>query len=160
MKKYWQIFKISFEQEFAYKVSFIMWRFRNVLQIFVAFFLWDKIFTDPGTVVFGYDRSRILTYVFAIILVRALVLSARAIDVSNDIAQGELSNYLVKPISYFKYWFTRDISSKALNISFAIGEFFLLFILLRPPIYFQQDLATILTFLISVILAIFIYFFI
>lgn len=160
MKKYWSIFKISFQQEFAYKVSFVMWRFRNVLQIFVAYFLWDKIFSDPSRVVFGYDRSRILTYVFGIILVRAIVLSARAIDVSNDIAQGDLSNYLVKPISYFKYWFTRDVSSKFLNVSFAIGEFFLLYLILRPPFFFQQNIYVLITFLVSIIIAVIIYFFI
>lgn len=156
--KYWQIFKISFIQEFAYKVSFVMWRFRNVLQIFVAFFLWDKIFASSNSVFFGYDRSRILTYVFSIILVRALILSARAIDVSNDIAQGELSNYLVKPINYFKYWFTRDVASKALNVSFALVEFFILYLLLKPPLYFQTDVATIITFLISLLIAIILYF--
>ena len=38
---------------------------------------------------------------------------------AGDVAQGELSNYLIKPMNYFKYWFTRDMSSKILNISFA-----------------------------------------
>lgn len=137
-----------------------MWRLRNVLQIFVAYFLWDKIFSDPTRIVFGYDRSRILTYVFGIILVRAIVLSARAIDVSSDIAQGDLSNYLVKPISYFKYWFTRDVSSKILNVSFAIVEFFLLYLILKPPFYFQQNIYVLITFLISIAIAVMLYFFI
>lgn len=160
MNKYWSIFKISFEQEFAYKINFIMWRFRNVLQIFVTFFLWDTIFSDPSRIVFGYDRSRILTYVFGIILVRAIVLSARAIDVSSDIAQGELSNYLVKPISYFKYWFTRDMSSKMLNIFFAVFEFAILYLILKPPFFFQTNIYVLITFLLSLIIAIFIYFFV
>jgi len=158
MNKYWQIFKISFQQEFAYKVNFIMWRVRNVFQIFLIFFLWDSIFSDPGRVVFGYDRAKILTYVFGVLIVRALVLSARAVDVSADVAKGDLSNYLLKPISYFKYWFTRDISSKALNISFAIGEFTLLFLILKPPFFFQLDPLILIAFLASIVIAIFIYF--
>lgn len=159
MYKYWSIFKISFQQEFAYKLNFILWRFRNVLQIFISYFLWSKIFEDPNRTLFGYDQASILTYIFAIIIVRAMVLSARAIDVSTDIAQGDLSNYLVKPISYFKYWFTRDISSKALNISFAIGEFSLLFIFFRPQLFFQKDLLIIGAFILSLVIAVMIYFF-
>jgi len=159
MNKYLSIFKISFQQEFAYKLNFVMWRVRNVLQIFIAFFLWDKIFADPGRVIFGYNREKILTYVFGIIIVRALVLSARAIDVSGDIADGNLSNYLVKPISYFRYWFTRDISSKALNMSFAIIEFVILFILLKPPFFFQQNPGVLALFGLSVVIAIMIYFY-
>lgn len=158
MKKYLSVFKISFAQEFAYRINFILWRLRNVFQIFLIFFLWDTVFTESGRVVFGYDRSKILTYVFGVMIVRALVLSARAVDVAGDIARGEIINYLLKPISYFKFWFTRDISSKALNISFASFEFLLLFIILKPPFFFQTDPVALLAFLVSVILAILIYF--
>lgn len=156
--KYWQIFKISFEEEFVYKINFIMWRLRNVFQIIVTFYLWDTIFTTPGREVFGYDRSRILTYVFALMIVRAVVLSARAVDVFSDVAEGNLSNYLVRPMSYFKYWFTRDLASKVLNLSFAAGEFAVLFAVLRPPFFLQTDIYTVLSFLIAVVLAILIYF--
>ena len=158
MGKYLQIFKISFQEEFVYKINFVMWRVRNIFQIVVTFYLWDTIFSIPGRQVFGYDRSKILTYIFALMIVRAIVLSARAVDVSSDVAEGNLSNYLVKPISYFKYWFTRDIASKVLNLSFAAGEFAILFAVLRPPFFFQTDIYTLLSFLIAVVLAIFIYF--
>lgn len=158
MKKYLQVFKISFQQEFAYRVNFIMWRVRNLFQIFLIFFLWDSVFSDPTRVVFGYDRAKILTYVFGVIIVRALVLSARAVDVAGDIARGDLSNHLLKPMSYFKYWFTRDMASKALNMSFAITEFILLFVLLKPPFYFQTDPVALIAFFASIIIAVFIYF--
>lgn len=122
MKKYLELFKISFQQEFVYRLNFIMWRVRNVLQIFLVFFLWDTVFSNSQRVVFGYDRAKILTYVFGLVLVRAFVLSARAVDVGGEVARGDLSNYLLKPISYFKYWLTRDLSSKALNLIFAVFE--------------------------------------
>jgi ABC-2 type transport system permease protein len=157
MNKYLQIFKISFEEEFAYRLNFILWRFRNVLQIFLTYFLWSTVYSDPTKEIFGYDRTKILTYVFGIMIVRALVLSARAMDVSNDVASGDLSNYLIKPIGYFRYWFTRDIASKVLNLSFATVEFALLFILLKPPFFFQANAGILFVFLISIILAIFIY---
>jgi ABC-2 type transport system permease protein len=159
MKKYWSIFKISFEQEFVYRLNFILWRVRNVFQILLTYFLWSTVFADPTTQIFGYDRAKILTYVFGIMIVRALVLSARAMDVSSDVAQGDLSNYLLKPLSYFKYWFTRDISSKALNLIFAAVEFFLLFIILKPPFFFQGNPLALFAFSVTIILAILIYFF-
>ncbi len=158
MKKYFSIFKISFEEEFAYKWNFIFWRLRNVLQIFLTYFLWSTIYSDPEKVIFGYDRSKILTYVFGIIIVRALVLSARAVDVGYDVSSGDLSNYLVKPISYFKYFFTRDIASKILNLSFAVIEFSLLFAVFKPPFFLQTSIISILIFVISTIIAVLIYF--
>ena len=135
-----------------------MWRFRNVLQIFVVFFLWSAVFTNPETVVFGYDKSKILTYVFGILVLRALVLSSRTVDVAQEISSGNITNYLLKPINYFKFWFTRDISSKALNISFAIVEIVILFFILKPPLFIQTNPMILLSFFISIILAILLFF--
>lgn len=157
MKKYLQIFKISFEEEFAYKFNFILWRVRNVIQILMAYYVWCAVYSVPDKIIFGYDRIKILTYVFGTMIVRALVMSARSMDVGNDISTGDLSNYLIKPINYFKYFFTRDAASKILNLIFAIVEFLLLFIILRPPFIFQTNLISILGFLIAVILAMCIY---
>lgn len=158
MHKYLQVFKISFQQEFAYRLNFVMWRVRNVIQIFIVFFLWDAVFRDPGKMVFGYDRAKILTYVFGILIVRSLVLSARAVDVAEEIASGDFSNYLLKPFSYFKYWLTRDFSSKVLNLIFAFFEFMLLFVLLKPPLFFQSNSFYLFAFILSLILAILIFF--
>ena len=94
MNKYLQVFKISFAQEFAYRFNFIMWRVRNVLQIFLVFFLWSTIFSDPDKVIFGYNKDKILTYIFGIMIMKALVLSARVVDVSGEISRGDLTNYL------------------------------------------------------------------
>ncbi len=159
MKKLWSIFKISFEQEFAYRLNFILWRVRNVFQVLLTYFLWSTVFASPNTQIFGYDRAKIITYVFGIIIVRALVLSARAMDVSRDVGSGDLSNYLVKPVSFFKYWFTRDISSKALNIMFAAFEFSILFIIFKPDFFFQTSIVALIAFAVSIVLAILIYFF-
>jgi ABC-2 type transport system permease protein len=160
MNKYWSIFRISFQQEFAYRLNFILWRVRNVFQILLTYFLWSTVFTNPQTQIFGYDRAKILTYVFGIMIVRALVFSARAMDVSFDIARGDLSNYLLKPLSYFKYWFTRDVSSKALNLMFAAVEFLVLFAILKPPFFFQGNLVALIAFTVSIVLAILIFFFV
>lgn len=158
MKKYLQIFKISFHQEFAYRLSFIMWRVRNILQILVVFFLWDTVFSFRQGEIFGYDRDMILTYVLGLVFIKAFVLSARSQDVAENIARGEIINYLLRPVNYFKYWLTRDISSKVLNLVFAIGEFSLLYLILKPPFYFQDNIFQLSIFFISICLAIMTYF--
>jgi ABC-2 type transport system permease protein len=135
-----------------------MWRVRNVLQIFLVFFLWSTIYADSGTQTFGYNRDKILTYVFGILLIRAFVLSARTVDVSGEISNGDLTNFLLKPINYFKYWFTRDISSKVLNLSFALIEALILYLILKPPFYIQTDPSTLFFFFISLCLAVLMFF--
>lgn len=137
--KYLSVFKISFRQEFAYKLNFVMWRIRNIIQVFVIFYFWDTIFMGGQKEIFGYDRGKILTYTFAILFVRAIVLSARAVDISGQIANGDLSNLLLKPLGFMKYWFTRDLSSKCLNMLFSLLEVAGLYFILKPPLYFQTQ---------------------
>lgn len=158
MKKYWEIFKISLTQEFVYRLNFIMWRLRNIIQIFIVFFLWDSVFADPKRVLFGYDRPQILTYVFGIMIVRAFVLSSRSVDVAGEIADGRLTNYLLKPVGYFKYWLARDLSSKVLNLGFAVVEFAGLYFLLKPPFFFQTNPVYLILFIFSLALGILIFF--
>lgn len=160
MKKYLAIFRASLLQEFAYRFNFIAWRFRNLLQILITFFLWSTVFSDTQKVIFGYDRLGILTYVFGILVVRAIVFSARTVDVGGEIGRGDLSNYLLKPIGYFKTWLIRDLSSKTLNLTFAFFETMLLYFVFKPQLYFQNNPWLILAFLISLVIAIFLFFYI
>ena len=136
-----------------------MWRVRNVFQIFLVFFLWDVVFSDPSRQLFGYDRAQMLTYVFGLLVVKAFVLSARATDIASEIAEGDLSFKLLKPVSYFKYWLTRDLSSKALNLCFAFVETAILFLALKPPFFFQTSLLQVLAFVVALALAILVFYF-
>ena len=158
MRKYLKIFKISLTQEFAYRLSFILWRLRNVMQILIFFFLWDAVLSGGRTEVFGYDKARIFTYAFVLILVRAFVLSSRSVDVAGQIANGEITNLLLKPINYFRYWLTRDASSKALNIIFGIFETTVLVLILKPNIFWQSDPIILLAFILSLLIAMFLFF--
>lgn len=158
MKKYFSIFKISLKQEFTYKLNFIMWRVRNIMQVLVFFFLWSSVFSNSSVNYFGYTKEKIIAYAFLLILVRAIVMSSRSVDVAGQISNGELSNYLIKPVNYFKYWITRDISSKVLNIIFSFLEISILFIFLKPNIFIQTNSVSILFFITSVVIASFIFF--
>ncbi len=158
MKKYFQIFKVSFEQEFSYKLNFIMWRVRNILQIVLTFFLWSSVFENPDTQVFGYNREKILTYVFGILILRAIVYSAKAFDVAVEISNGDISNFLLKPINYFKYWATRDVASKALNLGFSIVEIIILVLIFKPELFIQTNILVLFSVLSSIVFAAVIFF--
>ncbi|MBI3397283.1 ABC-2 family transporter protein [Candidatus Woesebacteria bacterium] len=158
MNKYFQIFAISLQQEFVYKITFIMWRVRNVLQIFLVFFLWDSVFSDPNKIVFGYSRAKILTYIFGLLILKSIVTGGRSNDIAGEIADGRLTNYLLKPINYFKYWFTRDISVKALNLTFAVIETIGLLLILNPPFFIQTNIGYLFPFLLFVVLSLVLFF--
>jgi len=128
------------------------------MQILIFFFLWDAVFSGRNQQFFGYDKAKIFTYAFALIMVRAIVLSSRSVDIAGQIANGELTNILLKPINYFSYWITRDLSSKFLNIIFGIFETILLILILKPNIFLQSNPLILISFVASLAIAMFIFF--
>lgn len=158
MKNFLSIFKISFQQEFVYKLNFIMWRVRNMIQIIVFFFLWNAVFEHKSGDFLNYNKEKILTYALMLLVIRAITMSSKSIEVSSQIANGEISNFLLKPINFFKYWMTRDLSSKLLNIIFSILEITILLFLLKPNLFIQINFLYILSFALSLIVAVLIFF--
>lgn len=158
MRKYLKIFNISFQQEFAYRINFILWRARNVLQILIFFYLWNAVLPNTSSQIFGYDRAKIFTYAFVLIIVKALVLSSKSVDVAGQISNGELTNLLLKPVNYFYYWITRDISTKFINLFFGSIEAFVLIVLLKPPVFIQTNLLYLTAFIAAIFLAMFLFF--
>ncbi len=142
----------------TYRLNFIMWRLRVILRLLIVYFLWQAVF-GARQELFGYSREQMLTYVLFTPLITSLITGSRSMDIGNEINQGDLSNHLLRPISYFRYWWTKDLADKAINLIFSIFELLILFLLLRPQIFLQTDLSVWLLFLLSIIFSTFLYFY-
>lgn len=157
--KYLVVFSIGWESEFVYRLSFILWRIRNLFRFFTTFYLWNSIFIS-NNLVFGYAKSEILTYLFIVQVVSSIIISGRAFDViGGEIADGKLSNYLVKPISYVGYWLSQDLSNKLLNLIFSIFEIGTLWLILQPTLNITNSFVIIFGFIISCFFAVLINFY-
>lgn len=159
LQKYWVILSISWVNGFAYPVSFWLWRFRQILGIFISLSLWISIYATQQSL-FGYTQSQMLTYIFVANLVSYFVLASRTIDVLGVINSGDLSLYLVKPVNFFTYWFSRDIADKFQNIIFSVFELTALYFFFKPPFYFSHELVTYALVALAILGGIFLYFFI
>ncbi len=158
MNKYFQIAKLTWDETLVYRLNFVMWRIRVVLQILTLYFLWASLIPS-GTTLFGYDQSQMLTYILGASLVSSIVLSSRSSAVGDEINSGNLSNFLLRPINYFLYWFSRDVGDKAMNIAFAMVELTIIFAILKPPLFIRVESIHLLLTFVAIILAIIIYFF-
>lgn len=142
-QKYWTVIAMSWSNGFAYPVSFWMWRVRQIMSIVIAISLWESIFRSTSQV-FGYNQSQMLTYIFVSNIVGFLVLSSRTIEVPNIIHNGDLSLYLIRPVQFFVYWFSRDLADKFQNVIFATFELIALFFIFHPTLTVPTHLSTVL----------------
>jgi len=157
MKKYWSIFKTSWQDSLVYRLNFVMWRVRTNLQFLAVYFLWLAIFNRQNQI-FTYDKAALLTYILGTSVLRSFVLSSRSITAGVEIANGDLNNYLLKPLSYLKNWLARDLADKALNMLFMTFELALILYLLKPPILPPAGLVNAVLFLVSALIAMLMYF--
>lgn len=159
LSKYWSVVSISWINGFAYPLSFWMWRLRQVMSMVIAISLWESIFITTQHV-FGYQQAQMLTYIFISNIAGYIVLSSRTIEVSNIITSGDLSLYLIKPLHFFAYWFSRDLADKTQNAIFSFFELTILFLIYHPTLNMPMHPTTILLTIAAVFGGLTLYFFI
>lgn len=157
MNKYLAVVKLSLQEYFVYRLNFILWRVRIVLSILITFFLWQAAYSGKQ-VIFNYTLPQMLTYIILLSFIHGVVLSTQTNRVSEEIAWGNLSNFLIRPINYFYHCLSRDFADKIVNTVCSVMEITLLIVLFKPPVFLQTNLSILLFFALSVMLAAFIYF--
>jgi len=121
MKKYFFIYSLYWQEGLAQRASFFMERFRALVVLTSLYYLWTALLNNQTSFA-GYNRTQMLTYVFGMSALRSLVFASRAEEIPADINQGRLSGYLLKPVNYFSYTFSRDLAEKSSNFVSSILE--------------------------------------
>ncbi len=129
----------TWNEYMVYRMNFIFWRVRVIVRFLITFFLWSSIFSQDIDLL-GYNRRTMLTYLLLVYLLGNFVYATRTQDIGDEIHEGNLTNYLLKPLNYFLFILARDTSDKLLNLSFTLVELIMLFTLLNPPFFWQTDM--------------------
>ena len=159
MNKYLSVTKNSLGEFFAYRLNFILWRVRVVVSILITFFLWVAIYSSKNSI-FNYSSKEMFTYIVLMSFINSIVLSTQTGRVADEINNGALSSFLIRPIEFISYNLFRDLADKILNTFFSIIEIGIILLILRPPFIWQNNPGLIILFLISIVISVFLYFFI
>lgn len=158
MRKYLQLAKLTFEEYLVYRLNFILWRFRSLIFFLTLFFFWLAIYGNRQEFL-GYQKAQILAYVVGVAFLKSFVLGSRSADLAGQIRSGELTRTILWPIGMFSFWFSRDVVDKALNLFFTILEIGLVLLIFKFPFYLPHDFHSYLWFMILVVLAIMLHFY-
>lgn len=133
MKKYLELFRVTVDQYFVYRLNFILWRFRVVLNLILIYSLWSAIYLNQRSIV-GYSQTEMLTYILLISFLSDFVLSSKIHELGGEILNGDIINKLLKPWNFFSQLLTKEVADKTINISFAFIEITVLILLLKPQL--------------------------
>ena len=136
-----------------------MERVRSLTLILSLYFLWNSLLSDPTKGFLGYSHSQMMTYVLGLALLRALVITSRAFELTWEIAQGRLSHLLMRPMDLFAYQLSLDLSDKAVRVASAALEVAVLAYIFDAPLFVAHPASALLAG-VSVTLSVLLYFFI
>jgi len=153
MKKYLTLFRINWQNSLQYRFSLVIYLAGYSLYIWVLLYLWSAVYHE-GNTVGSYTLSQLTTYYLLQLMINSVIFSYISWDVIDNIKDGHFSNFLIKPLDYFHYWFTVNLSGKILEAFFVIIAVGLISLLFGGYFAFPGQWITLLYFLISVILGI------
>ena len=118
MKKYWAVAKTVWQELVEYRINFFLEIISLTISFTVIIFIWSIIYGQEGNqTLAGFSYSEMITYlVLSGLLQGTLLVASQGDDVNNDIKQGALSSFLLKPLSPFIYWIVRDRFRKIFSL--------------------------------------------
>ena len=104
--KYRHVFLVGLQSNLVYRGNFAIRGFFSLFHLIVVFILWGAAFAGKTTIG-GFDLAQTMTY-FVVLLMMQFFIGAFNEDyqISEEIRNGLINQFLLKPINYFLYRFT------------------------------------------------------
>ncbi len=104
MKKYWHVVNIGIQNLLVYRVNFLFRALIGLLPLTATLSLWRTIYQGRETTVAGYSLAQMITYYLVVTLVDMLTaVTDDDWQIAADIKDGNISQFLLKPIDYLTY---------------------------------------------------------
>jgi ABC-2 type transport system permease protein len=128
-EKYRQAFLVGLQSNIVYRWNFVVRGFFSLFHLAVVFILWGAAFAGSEKIG-GFDLRQTLTY-FITLLVLQFFISAFNEDyqISEEIRNGLINQFLLKPINYFLYRFSIFVAARLVT-----GALILLPLLIALPL--------------------------
>jgi ABC-2 type transport system permease protein len=161
MTKFWSVFKLVWIERLVYRVNFFLEILSGILSSLIVVFLWIAIYRSAAREVIGrYSIGEMVTYLLGAGLINSFILTtAENPETSQSIQDGSLSTLLLQPISPYAIWFVRDLGSKAFFFILGLSGYAVVFFFFRQYLILSASLGHLLFFLLSMILAALLQFF-
>jgi len=113
----------------AYGSVTFVWIGVAMIELLVPMAFWFSAAPISGTFS-GFSRSELLTYYALMAVIGNLTFWWIHFDIEEDIRTGDLSNYLLKPVGYFRYRILHQLADKFFSFLVRLPLFFIVTILL------------------------------
>lgn len=112
--KYGKAFSLGLQSTLEYRFNFLLGLLGFLFTMTIQYFMWSGIYKSTGsTLVYGYTYPQMILYSFFAALVSKLVAGGFEYGILDDIKNGGLSKFIIKPIGYLRYRFACFLGERA-----------------------------------------------
>lgn len=160
MKKYIKAYFLGLQSSMEYRWNFLLGLISFIFPLTIQVFLWSGVFKNSQVdTVYGYSYYQMLSYAVLAVLVSRLVSGGLEWEVMDDIKNGGLNKFIVKPIGYMKYRICCFLGHKSANFIIIYSFIFLVLFLFHSFFGFSTGIMNVFIFTLSIILSIMLNFF-
>jgi ABC-2 type transport system permease protein len=112
LTKYRTVFTVGLQSNLVYRVNFGVRGFFSFFHLIVVFILWSAAYGDKPSIN-GFTFAQTFTYFVAVIVVQFFIGAFNEdYQISEEIRNGLINQFLLKPVNYFGYRFSIYLSAR------------------------------------------------
>jgi ABC-2 type transport system permease protein len=152
MRKYWHVIVTGIQNMMVYRVNFLFRAAFGLIPLMATIFLWRKIYEGNSSKdVAGYSLAGMTSYYLLVTIVDALTaVSEDDWQIAADIKDGNISQFLLKPIDYLTYRLCLFAAGRLIFVLVSIVPLGLFIFYLRHYFVVPADAKTFCFFLLSI----------
>lgn len=136
LNKYRHVFLVGLQSNIVYRWNFALRGFFSLFHLAAVFILWGAAFRGTSQIG-GFDIAQTMTY-FVMLMVLQFFIGAFNEDyqISEEIRNGLINQFLLKPINYFTYRFSIYVAARLVSGLLVLVPLAIAFPLLREYLAF------------------------
>jgi len=155
MKKYWHVLNIGIQNNLAYRFNFLARALFGLIPLMAMLYVWRTIYAakETGATVSSYTLAEMISYYLLVTVVDALTaVNEDDWQIAADIKDGNISQFLLKPIDYLWYRLCLFFSGRVTYLAVAALPVTLFILYLREYFVLPPNWPTFGLFLLSTFL--------
>lgn len=117
-----KIGKMGIKEYLQYKSMLFIFTLNRIIEVVVYIFVWYAIYNQTGQIE-GFAINEIATYYILVVTLVPMSLWGVNEDIAYSIRKGYITRELLNPISYFTYYFGKELGEMGFGLLTAICTF-------------------------------------
>ena len=133
--KYATAYRLALSRALVYRANL----FLGAINVLIWFGTLILLYRAIGGSIGGYSTAELVTYILGTSLLAATLFTNVMDQMADEIVEGDLVNYLLRPINYFYYWIARGAAVRTVLLVIAVAEIILLGLTVADDVLFQSN---------------------